>query len=109
MLKVKLTAKVQNLSSVPLITLVRLGNQTGCADLLLLFTKPSTTKSAYTDSITFTRHTTAGGDILPRKPTNAVYFVAVICSSNTELLISLFSFEGMGVRGRIVPQRGSTV
>ena len=51
-----------------------LGNQTRCADLLLIVTKPSTTKWAYTDSSTLTysisKHTMVG--ILPGKVTNLV-------------------------------------
>ena len=44
------------------------GNQTKCADLLLLITKQSTTKWAYTDSSTLTysitRHITGGGGVV---------------------------------------------
>ena len=57
--------------------------QTRCTELLLIITKPTTTKWAYTDSSTLicsiTRHTTErgvggrGGGILPRKATNLVF------------------------------------
>uniref|UniRef100_UPI003AF64366 hypothetical protein n=1 Tax=Thiolapillus sp. TaxID=2017437 RepID=UPI003AF64366 len=49
-------------------------NQTRCADLILLITKPSTTMWAYTDNITLTysiiRYTMRAN--LPRKATNLV-------------------------------------
>ena len=52
-----------------------LGNQSRCADLLLLITKPSTAKWAYTDSstlsYTITRNTMAS--ILPHMATNLVF------------------------------------
>ena len=61
-----------------------LGNQTRCADLLLIITKPSTTKWAYTDSSTLTYSITwhtkmvGRGCILLRKMTNLVFFVKFV-------------------------------
>ena len=56
--KTKVTVKVQNfiesLFTLYLLHYWPLGNQTRCADILLLVTKPSTTKWAYTDSSTLT-------------------------------------------------------
>ena len=80
--KVKITVQVKNfiesLSILYLLCRWSLGNQRGCADLLFIVTKPSTTKLAYTDSstltCTITRHTKVGFgvEILLHKATDLV-------------------------------------
>ena len=77
------------LSSVPLVSW-----QSRCTDLLLVITKPSTTKWAYTDSSTLTyavtRHTMGG--ILPGKATN-LGFLFRIDFDRVEVPLILFTCQ----------------
>ena len=66
-LKVKVSGEDQNFTEslcIYLLYLRSLGNQTRCADLLLLIIKPNTTKRAFAESRTLTysiiRHTVRG-------------------------------------------------